>query len=265
MPRAHTITSARPAGRRLSLRFVACSLALLAVNAACGGGANTPTAPTVQGPPAVTATGLAVSATARVLLTGRTARLSATATLSDGTTRAVTPTWSSGASSIVLVDSSGTVTAIGTGSATITATAEGRTATVDVRGIPDWSGNWLAEYDHVTCTVPPRWGASYCNVFNPQSVDIRIQHGTDDALSATVDRFGWTGTFSGRINVNGSVTLAGRLSRVVGNNLTQFHDDAWTIQLTTGRGFTGTTTETITWPGEGQGTATGQVTRATKR
>jgi hypothetical protein len=61
------------------------------------------------------------------------------------------------------------------------------------------------------------------------------------------------------------VTLAGRLSRVVSNSLTQFHDDSWTIQLTAGRGFTGTTTETIIWPGEGQGTATGQVTRAAKR
>jgi hypothetical protein len=88
-----------------------------------------------------------------------------------------TMTWTSSAPSVVTVSPTGGVTAIGPGSATITATTDGKTATADVtvlgRPSPDWSraGEWttfMANAQHtgyIDATVDPaafseRWARS---------------------------------------------------------------------------------------------------------
>ena len=85
-----------------------------------------PPAPGTPAPPAPTTTRVDVTPTSASLVTGRTQQLTATARDASG---AVRPdrvfTWSSSAPAVATVDASGLVTAVGPGSATITARADG--------------------------------------------------------------------------------------------------------------------------------------------
>lgn len=82
---------------------------------------------------------------ANVVATGQPLRMEVsrtmqlTATIADGAGRPLTGrtvTWSSSAANVMSVNAAGLVTAVGTGSTTITAESGGRTATVTVRAVP---------------------------------------------------------------------------------------------------------------------------------
>ena len=91
-----------------------------------------PTDPTEPSEPTVT--GLSVSPDAVSLDVGGTQQLVATADLSDGSTRDVTGVaeWTSTDAAVATVDASGLVTALGTGSTTVTATFEGVQGSTEV-------------------------------------------------------------------------------------------------------------------------------------
>jgi hypothetical protein len=80
----------------------------------------------------VTVTSLAVSASATSLEVGAAASVTATATYSDGTSAAVTPSWTSSNAGVATASSSGTVTAVAAGTATITGTFDGQSDSVDI-------------------------------------------------------------------------------------------------------------------------------------
>lgn len=92
----------------------------------------TPTAPTT------TVTSVSISQLPASLRPGETAQLTATATLSDGSTQAATAlaTWSSSAPAILSVSPTGLATAVAPGDATVTASYQSRSITmgVSVRG-----------------------------------------------------------------------------------------------------------------------------------
>lgn len=96
--------------------------------APCEGGSGGPTVAAVQ-----------LSASSANLVVGDTLRLAAAAVDADGDTLEVTIAWTSGATGIATVNASGLVTAVGAGSATITASAGGQSAQATV-----------------TVTAPPR-------------------------------------------------------------------------------------------------------------
>jgi hypothetical protein len=108
------------------------SLALFSVliNPSCGGGHKATLQPTpipTPGPPPSTAptmTSIAVSPTSVSLTVGGTQQLTVSATFSDGSQKDVTSTstWADSGSAIAPVDSTGMVTALMAGTATITAT-----------------------------------------------------------------------------------------------------------------------------------------------
>ena len=77
--------------------------------------------------PSPTVSGVAVTGNGAFTSKNQTSQLTATATLSDGTTQNVTntATWSSSNSGVATVSSTGLVTAVSFGSATITATYQG--------------------------------------------------------------------------------------------------------------------------------------------
>ena len=79
-----------------------------------------------------TVTGVSVSASATSLEVGATASVTAMVTYSDGTSAAVTPTWTSSNTSVATASSSGTVTAVAAGTATITGTFDGQSDSVDI-------------------------------------------------------------------------------------------------------------------------------------
>lgn len=86
-----------------------------------------------------------VTPSATVLLTQTTVQLTATLLDAAGNITASAVTWTSGAPTVATVDASGLVTAIGSGSATITATAEGRQGSATVQVVaPEDVLSWLA-------------------------------------------------------------------------------------------------------------------------
>lgn len=97
----------------------------------CGGGDGaTPTAPSSA--TAATVTSISVSASAATVNVGMTATVTATASYSDGTTAEITPTWASDDILVATVSTSGVVTGVAKGTATITATADGQNGSVDI-------------------------------------------------------------------------------------------------------------------------------------
>lgn len=113
----------------LSLCLAAC------VVSACGGGSKPPTSPT--------ATATSVTVTLRdVVLAGTTAPATASATMSNGQTQSVTATWRSDATAVATVASSGVVSGVSNGDATIVAAFDGREGTKRIRVAPNYDGRW---------------------------------------------------------------------------------------------------------------------------
>ena len=120
-----------------AFRFAA-STVLAILSTACGGGSDGTgpgTQPPPPPPPAAVAT-VEVSLPSGELIPGGTAQLQAVARSSAGAALTDRPiTWTTSSAAVATVSGSGLVTAVGDGTATITAAAEGRTgsATVTVR------------------------------------------------------------------------------------------------------------------------------------
>jgi hypothetical protein len=112
--------------RRLPIALFVSAAVLLA---GCGGSKSSPAAPSA---PAVTS--LTVTGTATLTSKGQTAPLTATVTLSNGTTQIVTgqATWQSSNIIVATVSSGGLVTSAGDGEATITASYQGISGTMRV-------------------------------------------------------------------------------------------------------------------------------------
>src|SRR5687768_7378507 len=113
---------------RIVVTFVI-PLAALVVTA-CGGDSS-PSAPTPIGssaPATPTVSSLRIDGPDAVR-TGSSADYTVTATLSNGTTQTVTPTWSSSSASTASVDANGRMTAHSHGPVTLTATHQGASGT----------------------------------------------------------------------------------------------------------------------------------------
>ena len=74
------------------------------------------------------------------VLTGVSTTYTVTATLSDGTTRAVSPTWTSSNTDVASVDSSGRLEGRAHGTTTLTATHDGISATKSVQVVNNYRG-----------------------------------------------------------------------------------------------------------------------------
>lgn len=111
---------------------------LLVLATACGGGSN-PVAPPPPPPPPAPVASVEVSPGTADLVIGGMQQLSATMRdAGGGTLSGRTATWSSSAPGVASVSASGLVTGVTVGTATITATSEGRsgTATITVSPVP---------------------------------------------------------------------------------------------------------------------------------
>ena len=146
--------------RRLEIRLSALLLTL----AACGGGGTSPTPPGPPPPPPPPPTPVAsvvVSPSTASLVPTQTQAL--TAATKDGAGNDLsgrTVTWATSANSVASVSTSGLVTAVGPGSATITATSEGQTGTAvitvaDGGQVTAGGGTVVAGGGAVQIIVPP--------------------------------------------------------------------------------------------------------------
>ncbi len=117
-----------PDRRVASLTPALCVLSL----AACGGGSTAPTPPPPPPPPTPVATVTVTPATVS-LVPGQTETLvAATLDAAGNQLNGRSVSWSTSASAVATVSAAGVVTAVGPGSATITATAEGKTGSAAI-------------------------------------------------------------------------------------------------------------------------------------
>jgi hypothetical protein len=126
--------------------FTASLVSLSLLVSACGKGGGTPTAP------AATTQTINVTGPDRVFI-GGTETFTATAVMSDGSSRAVTTGWASDAPGVATVEpTTGRVTGAGSGMATIFIVHEGRQGQKVVRSLPNFQGAWSGSYAIRGCT-----------------------------------------------------------------------------------------------------------------
>ena len=208
---------------------------------ACNGKSN-PAAPT-----APAATTLSISG-ADALLTGSSSNYAATATLSDGTTRSVTPTWSSSKGDVASVDNAGRLDGRTHGLTTLTATHDGASATKSVQVVNDYRGTWVGRFVVNGCDAPPGVCSGYeVDVFDfPIRLDV-LQTGNDlsevRAMFLLPSFFQILANLSGRVSSDGRLNLAG--STEVGGRRgsagpwATFHVGAWDTTLSGPDAMTG--------------------------
>lgn len=122
-------------------------LMIAALVTACGDKPN-PVGPNSLAAPTVAS--LVISG-ADYVLTASTTAYTATATLSDGSTRTVTPSWSSSAVNVATVDNAGRLDGRAHGSTTLTAAHDGRSASKTVQVVNNYGGSWSGRYITRAC------------------------------------------------------------------------------------------------------------------
>lgn len=164
------------------------------------------------------------------------------------------------------------VTALRAGVATVEAKAGGVVATFAVRALPDFGGRWTLQIRYISCNVPPRWGAGFCgNTSATSTANLDLTRTNRDGVAGALQYTSvngnlWTGTLSGVVATDGTLSLTGRLSSPRSNGVL-FTSDVleWSTVLSSTFGMTGRYTEVLTWVGErDQGFISLEVIRATR-
>ena len=158
-------------------------------------GKSASTSVTVSGASSATLSSIALGPSPASVAQGSTLQLTVTGTYSDNSTRPLTTgvTFSSNAEGIATVNTSGVVTGVSVGSATITASTGGKSTTLEVT---------------VTAApVPP--GANQIVFYDGNGADVSFADFGGAANNVTVDA---TETFNGRKVINFQVTGTGSYS-----------------------------------------------------
>lgn len=184
-------------------------LVCLALATGCGGGASsTPTAPAVPLVTRITITG------SDLLLVGSSETF--TAAIESG--NVAVPRWSSDAPTVATVDLSGHVTAVGIGTATISADASGVRGTKLIRTLPNFAGSWRGGYQETACDAEGEFVHPCDSYWDLASGSARMTLTQDGAtVSGSFD----IGPYivSGSISPDGILSLTGTLTSTVTRRL----------------------------------------------
>jgi hypothetical protein len=163
---------------------------------------------------------------ADAVLTGSSSSYTATATLSDGTTRSLTPTWSSSNSEVAHVDNVGRLDGRAHGTTMLTATHDGMTATKSVRVVNDYRGAWIGRFVVNGCDAPPGVCLAYeVDVFDfPIQLQV-VQTGND--LSEISANFLLPSFFQLRADLTGTVSSDGHLHLAGSSDVRDHRDNVW--------------------------------------
>lgn len=144
---------------------------VLVAMAASACGSSSPTSPATSAAPTVSSVSVTSNATGVWL--GQGHQMSASTTLSNGTTQASPAgTWGTDAPSVATVSASGLVTTLGPGDVTVyfDATGGGR-GTKRLTVYSDFGGTWSGNYQITSCNQTGGFiAASFCSVFSVGSV-----------------------------------------------------------------------------------------------
>jgi hypothetical protein len=128
------------------MTFAASLVVLSLFVPACSKGSSSPTAP------AATTQSITVTGPDRVFI-GATETFTATAVMSDGSSRAVTSGWATDAPGVATVEAgTGRVTGVGPGNVTVYIVHDGRQGVKVIRGLPNFQGTWSGSYAVRSCT-----------------------------------------------------------------------------------------------------------------
>ncbi|HET7696277.1 MAG TPA: Ig-like domain-containing protein [Vicinamibacterales bacterium] len=195
---------------------------MLAAALGCGSKPN-PAAPTAPAGPSISS--LVING-ADYLLTGGAAAYTATVTLSDGSSRSVTPSWTSSDTRVAAVAGAGRLEALAHGAIALTAVHEGFSASKTVHIVNDYGGSWSGRYVINVCRdsgvfadgivgggyVDVPWCRALNKVGSEHAFAFTIaQSGSDyGAIRAT---FGPdAGSISGSVTADGRLNLDGTLA-----------------------------------------------------
>ena len=222
---------------------------------ACGGDPS-PTAPTPStpaAPAATTVSSLRIDGPG-ALRTGVSSDYTATATLSNGTTQTVTPTWSSGNSGIATVDGNGRVTGQSHGQVTLTATHQGASTTKAVSVVANFGGQWSGRYVMKACDQSGIFIAvGYCQGLGPAGsvgpITLSLTQGGNDQsqLSGTIG-FGslLTGNVAGNVAADGRMVIGGTFNFSASGVTFSFTVGGWESRLSGPSSMTGRWADNLT-------------------
>jgi hypothetical protein len=193
---------------------------------------------------------LAVSPSLDLLLINSTQTLTATATLSNGTTSVVSPRWSTDAQSVASVVN-GLVTGLGAGEATIAADHEGARTTQRVRVLPDFAGRWIGSYRVASCAETLDWRGA-CDDEDPNDLwylETTLAQTRDTVTSSNVAALSdVTVPATGTIATNGALTLSGSGSVTSNGFVIEFRLVDWQSTTQNNQQMGGTFTLIISAP-----------------
>lgn len=191
--------------RRASSQLLLLLLLPLGLSVGCGGSGG-PTAPT----PAPTTTSISVVFPAgETIFIGNDVQFEARETLSDGTTRVATSaTWESDNPTVATVSSTGLVTAVAAGEATISAAVNLR-GILRVRVFPEVQGEWLGSWIVESCIGTGAF-AGGCSAAGFRSRAVFPLEMTYTQSAAAVDGIVALGSFTPNSG-SGSISIGGEL------------------------------------------------------
>lgn len=207
-------------------RIVFISLAVCILFTACKKGPTTPTTPSP------TAQGIIVNSSSDMLYIGISETFTATVTMSDGTSKAVTAgVWGGDNPSVATVEgTTGRVTIVGSGMVTIFVDYGGKRGTKLIRGLPNYQGTWSGSYYIVSCSNSGYFSSSgFCNTFSVNLVfptDLNLIQNRD-AVQGTFYLGTLSAPASGPIQTDGTLLLAGAVQSGI---ITI--DVSWSLQST---------------------------------
>jgi len=209
-------------------RFVGIAVLMLVSGCTHGVVDGPPTTPT----PAVTLRALTVTPvgggtllqghTAPILTSGSTLGLGAWAQYSDGTAKYVAATWTTSDANVIAIDGE-SIRAVNRGTAMLTASAEGKTASESFRVEPNmagtWSGNLVVDQcgagsgsmGELICNDVPSHPRGLLAVGVSVPITLQIQK-SGDALTAAVTSGEWRGTLSGTDRGSNFMSFSGSLT-----------------------------------------------------
>lgn len=191
------------------------AVCLLAV--ACGGDGSGPTAPSPSTPSSVSVTYPADHGTIYI---GDEVQFQATVSSGSGAQATTNAVWESDALAVATVSSSGLVTAVSAGEATISAAVpSGGRGSLRIRVFPAFHGHWEGDLNVTSITVPPDWqalgeedcnGLPDCASWIPLTADFTQDGATvTGSLRSTFNappNYEWT-VRSGTVSIDGTLSL----------------------------------------------------------
>ena len=190
------------------------SCVVLTAVMACGGNKNsTPTTPSAPATPTVNS--IAISGLDAVR-TGFFTNYTTTASMSDGTTPTVTPSWTSSNPNIASVDATGRLDAYAHGSINLAASYQGRSASKNVSMVHNYGGNWTGTYAIQVCDqsgvfAQIRWcqGLGGIGAILPFSLALTQSGNGRDQISGTISLGSLSGNISGNVTGDARLVIGG--------------------------------------------------------